>query len=63
MLEPAVVRELAKISPSASTRNFTWSFTRSPRRFVSAMAEEGLMTRDDVVAEAAVVFTTQEEKV
>ena len=61
--DPAVVRALAKTSPSASTKNLTLLPTRRPRRLVSLAADEGLMTKDEVVAEAPPSLTAQAEKV
>lgn len=61
--DPSEVKELTKTSPSASTRNLTLFPTRRPKRFVSAAALVGLMTREEVVADAPPVLTVQVEKV
>ena len=60
---PAVVRALANTSPSASTKNLTLLPTRRPNRLVSATADEGLITKEEVVAEAPPVLTSQVLKV
>lgn len=61
--DPAVVRALANTSPSASTRNFTLFATIIPKRFVSLAAEEGLITKEEVVADAPPVLISHVEKV
>ena len=60
---PERVTELAKTSPSASTRNLTAPLTAMPRRLVSAAAEEGFMTTEALVTAELDAPMDHEEKV
>lgn len=57
--EPSVVREFAKMSPSASTMNLALSFTAMPKRFVSAAADAGFTTNGASSTAAAGSSTAQ----
>lgn len=60
---PTAVREFAKTSPSASIRNLTELFTERERRFESAEAEAGLITKEAESALASLAPDVHEEKV
>lgn len=57
--EPWVVRVFEKTSPSASTMNLTLPPTSMPKRLESAVAEEGLITKEEDVAFADWEFVAQ----
>lgn len=61
--EPTEVRLFAKMSPSASTRNFTEPATDAEMRLLSPAAEAGLMTRDASNGAAFAVPIDHEENV
>lgn len=63
VVPPLEVKDLAKISPSASTRNLTLPFTANPKRLVSAPAEPGFMNREELETLEPETSGAQEENV
>ena len=62
VLPPVVVRDLAKISPSASTNITAEPLTASPNRLESFVAEVGLIIREECSGFAPLAPIVQEPK-